>query len=370
MEDHDHIMRDHAEELENRATKYQLLLLREDTDGRVHKDDWNQEAKTMHQLSADLASRVAKLEAIKKVRSRQTSKPKATVSASRLQEASTAATVKESNAQEGAAGTSRQMENPTTNAAEGLTMAGDGGDENDDDDEDVDEHNDRDFAEDSSAHAALTTMRQQLESVAMGLVGLGHLLLCDRKVSPSMTSRLLHEKDLLDELHNVRHWVSNNAPPAGWDTSKLTTVALASAHEPRAQVSVPPLRRRIAQTAQAVDDLGGPSSASEVLPNDLLGNGEDQVEAWRKHVVAKARQGIIPADSIGTAKGAKSAPFPSPRRPLSMPPQLAAVKAPAAKLGSMAPVPPSGKLPLSARQAKSPKADLPPLRGTVLELGG
>lgn len=73
-------------------------------------------------------------------------------------------------------------------------------------------------------------MRDQLEAISMALVGLGHLAFRETKLGTSRNARLLQERDLLEELKNLRHWISNRMAPSGWDPSILTTVALRCTH--------------------------------------------------------------------------------------------------------------------------------------------
>jgi hypothetical protein len=86
--------------------------------------------------------------------------------------------------------------------------------------------------EDESDSPTSELLREQLEAVAMGLVGLGHLSLVEPKCGTSRRERLVHVRDLLDELANVRHWVSNRMAPPGWDPTKISTLALRISHPP------------------------------------------------------------------------------------------------------------------------------------------
>jgi len=93
-------------------------------------------------------------------------------------------------------------------------------------------------------------MGQQLESVAMGLVSLGHLALREVRLGLSRNARLVQEKELLEELLNLRQWISNRMAPTGWDPGKLTTIALRCAYpredEPQLPLPQLPLKGMVA----------------------------------------------------------------------------------------------------------------------------
>jgi len=101
-------------------------------------------------------------------------------------------------------------------------------------DEQGDEDEDDDFESEVSDYgsdgATVQLFREQLAGVAMALVGLGHLVLRETKLGTSRNARLVQEKDLLEEMKNLRHWISSRRAPSGWDPGMLTTVALRCAH--------------------------------------------------------------------------------------------------------------------------------------------
>jgi len=82
----------------------------------------------------------------------------------------------------------------------------------------------------SSSTLVLRVLQQQLEAVAMGVLGLAHLVLKEVRLGTSRNARLIQEKEILEELANVRHWITNRVVPSGWDPSKLTTLALRCTH--------------------------------------------------------------------------------------------------------------------------------------------
>lgn len=109
-----------------------------------------------------------------------------------------------------------------------------------------DDEEDSDFESDvsdaGSDGATVQLFREQLEGIAMGLVGLGHLVLRETKLGTSRNARLVQEKELLEELKNLRHWISSRMAPSGWDPGMLKTVALRCAH-PRENEHFLPLAR-------------------------------------------------------------------------------------------------------------------------------
>lgn len=82
-------------------------------------------------------------------------------------------------------------------------------------------------------------LRKQLEAMAMALLGLAHLVLRPPMVGGSRNARLWQQHELLEELKSLRHWVTNRVLPAGWDMSKLTTIALRCTHPRQEEVHLP-----------------------------------------------------------------------------------------------------------------------------------
>jgi len=73
-------------------------------------------------------------------------------------------------------------------------------------------------------------LQTQLEALAMGLVGLAHMALRDPVLGTSRSVRLCMEKELLEQLRNMRHWITHKSVPNGWTPDRIATVALRCAH--------------------------------------------------------------------------------------------------------------------------------------------
>lgn len=78
--------------------------------------------------------------------------------------------------------------------------------------------------------AGNSLLRMQVEGLAMGLVALGYLAFRDLRLGQSRSARLEMERELLEQLQDLRHWITHKTSPTGWDPSRLTTVALKCAH--------------------------------------------------------------------------------------------------------------------------------------------
>eukprot|EP00439_Symbiodinium_sp_Y106_P086208 s17_g31.t2 len=74
-------------------------------------------------------------------------------------------------------------------------------------------------------------LREQVQGICMGLVCLAHHVLRGPPlVGLSRQSRLLNEKDLLEELMSLRYWVTHRKTPSDWSLDRLRTVALRYSH--------------------------------------------------------------------------------------------------------------------------------------------
>lgn len=99
--------------------------------------------------------------------------------------------------------------------------------------------------------------RQQVEALAMALVSTAHMALAPPKLGQSSQARNDLKSELLEQLRDLRHWVTHQRMPPGWDPSKLTTMALRLAHQDPSQNSVRhsgrSSKRHVAQDPQAWD---------------------------------------------------------------------------------------------------------------------
>lgn len=96
------------------------------------------------------------------------------------------------------------------------------------DDEDFDDEEEfSDYSDDPMEEQ----LREQVQGICMGLVCLAHHVLRGPPlVGLSRQSRLLNEKDLLEELMSLRYWVTHRKTPSDWSMDRLRTVALRYSH--------------------------------------------------------------------------------------------------------------------------------------------
>eukprot|EP00747_Dinoflagellata_sp_TGD_P162749 gnl/TRDRNA2_/TRDRNA2_180695_c0_seq1.p1 gnl/TRDRNA2_/TRDRNA2_180695_c0~~gnl/TRDRNA2_/TRDRNA2_180695_c0_seq1.p1 ORF type:complete len:807 (+),score=165.92 gnl/TRDRNA2_/TRDRNA2_180695_c0_seq1:78-2423(+) len=88
-------------------------------------------------------------------------------------------------------------------------------------------------SEDGSEPPSAQLLTMQLEGLAMGVVGLAHLALKEANtLGGSRLTRLQQVQEFLLELNDLRHWITHKTAPSGWSPAKLTTVALKLAHPP------------------------------------------------------------------------------------------------------------------------------------------
>jgi len=79
--------------------------------------------------------------------------------------------------------------------------------------------------------SAANTLGQQVEALAMALVGVAHLLLAPPKLGMSLLAKDEQKSEMLAELGNLRHWITQKMMPPEWDPSKLATMALRFQHQ-------------------------------------------------------------------------------------------------------------------------------------------
>jgi len=240
IDDHEHCLRHHAEEIENRSTKYELLTCQHQVDRCALKDEFNRETTEMKKL---LDWQSNKIESFSLMGASQAKKKKKVLRRERLQHEEGEAALDSSADSEGTTPVTRPPKKRTTfgsldgelaNAipeeAKRTPEVKSEADEESDSDDQSSDHDDRPTS---------TILRQQLESVAMGLVGLSHLVLRETRLGSSRNAKLIQEKELLEELLNLRHWISSNMAPSGWDPSRLTTVALRCSHPREEELQLP-----------------------------------------------------------------------------------------------------------------------------------
>eukprot|EP00405_Crypthecodinium_cohnii_P026644 CAMPEP_0206492482 /NCGR_PEP_ID=MMETSP0324_2-20121206/46138_1 /ASSEMBLY_ACC=CAM_ASM_000836 /TAXON_ID=2866 /ORGANISM="Crypthecodinium cohnii, Strain Seligo" /LENGTH=734 /DNA_ID=CAMNT_0053974913 /DNA_START=103 /DNA_END=2304 /DNA_ORIENTATION=+ len=323
LDDHEHCLRHHAEELENRSSKYDVLLCQHQLDRCARKDDINREISEIRKLLGWQSSKIealnlttSGLSAVSPMRRRRAGGKRAGSTSSRLTSARSSALstplarggdVEQELGTDDVVGEgtlnisspSRKISNISVGRfgaleGENLSLAevdGEDEDEEDQDDEERDiDHDGQDdgdddeggfiiMEEDEPDLGTAALLKKQLEAVAYGLVGLSHLCLREPKLGMGRDARLRQEKDLLIELANLRHWVSTRMLPPGWEPAKLTTVALACSHprdnelkRPLPQVSLKDLKQSpsAASLARMLQDQGVLGTDSPAAPYPAL----------------------------------------------------------------------------------------------------
>lgn len=331
IDSHEHCLRHHAEELANRSTKYQLLLLQAQVDACLGREEFDTEAKAIKKLITANTSKLDNMSMSSRMR-RAPGKPKKPMSSHRKKRAGSALSATSSSLSmsrmpsrmddDNSSGFGSESRNeggndgiieeepdhvdeqeapapgglssknadsgaslPTTAGGLSTTastgsfpkLAGDGaeavekaeepppsagtfslgdlsvpeGDAEMSGSEDGEEEDEEEYEEvsDWSQDQALPYMafRQQLEGVSMGLFSLAYLVLRAPRRGGSLSVRLDREKELLEELENLRHWITHKMQPAGWDLSRLTTIALRCTHAPKEEASFPQVSSTVKQ---------------------------------------------------------------------------------------------------------------------------
>jgi len=200
IDDHEHCLRHHAEELENRATKYDLLVQQNRIDRCCLKEEIDEEFGELKQVvewQTDKIENFALTTAMggagggKKRKSMHGNKRRSTES------------TQENGEELADALKGEQAESPIS--------------EGEDDDAD-------------GELGIVFLVRSQLESLALGVVGLAHATLREPKLGGSKQERLTREQDLIELLGATRHWITHKTAPGGWDPVKLLSVGLQCAH--------------------------------------------------------------------------------------------------------------------------------------------
>eukprot|EP00746_Dinoflagellata_sp_MGD_P162583 gnl/MRDRNA2_/MRDRNA2_90204_c0_seq2.p1 gnl/MRDRNA2_/MRDRNA2_90204_c0~~gnl/MRDRNA2_/MRDRNA2_90204_c0_seq2.p1 ORF type:complete len:692 (+),score=174.72 gnl/MRDRNA2_/MRDRNA2_90204_c0_seq2:63-2138(+) len=204
MRDHEHCLTHHAEEIENRATKYGVLTLQNRFDQYVQIQKYEHDQDGLKQT---LDWQSSQLEAL------------CMGGMSKSQKQSTknyARSVPQSQNPVQPAGDS-----PSTRPSEYASLSSAV-----DDDEDE--------------KSTVYELQKQLELLSMGVLWLSHLSLRQPELGCSRQMRLESEQDLLGHLKNVRHWITHRSAPGDWDPNALLSTALYFTH-PRDEEQPGPL---------------------------------------------------------------------------------------------------------------------------------
>jgi hypothetical protein len=316
-DDLEHCLKHHAEEIENRSTKYDVLLCQNQIDKLCSKEEFVREVSDLRSVTLWQTSKIeafglaAEAGAASNKGSRRTSRK-------RWQKATTASAFASKGRGGGNAMTAsmESMESTMTNSVEVLPSVMQSSTGTLDTalpltDASASE-DDYGSDSDSGGTSHLKLMRQQLEAVSMGLVGLGHLVVREPCLGESRNVALKQEKEVLAELMSLRHWISNQKAPPGWDTTKLVTFALSRAYpkEDAASTRVPQfsLRSALGTTLEA-------PAATVSLENILSANFRGDLSTASSTV--KLQRCTFSADSAKTARPASKGA--SERKPAKLP---------------------------------------------------
>jgi len=259
IQDHEHCLRHHAEEIENRSTKYDLLACRHLVDNCVTKAQFHREfgelkkvvswhSGKIENFGLNNGSSMRPRKHQRRVRSKMHSL-KSSVDGESSSEASYGGTSSVAHQQimpqpkyhfepeelvqpmldnveeqdEVIAGGGSEFHR----ASSRISVADSGAEDS--------------WSECSGSNSTLVlqVLQQQLEAVSMGVLGLAHLALKEVRLGTSRNARLVQEKEMLEELANVRHWITNKVVPSGWDPSKITTLALRCTHPRKDEIKGP-----------------------------------------------------------------------------------------------------------------------------------
>jgi len=284
--DHEHCLVHHAEELENRPTKYDLLVCQDFMETCVGKDEFDREVKELKSLTSWQTGKIEAFELAASAMKRGGSSRKVprggmsgmmsiagSAQASRrgtlsnvAQSRSVAVTPEVSRppSKFGSDGPSEmedqaQMRKDGSMRKEGSmrpqTAAEEAGgsivpfntEATDHDDHDADSEPQHGIdplsllrslelqggphsedSDDGNVNDPLT--KTQLEALACALVVLSHLVLLEPKLGQSRQSRLERERDFLGQMSDLRHWITHRQLPHGWNPDSLVTNALKAAN--------------------------------------------------------------------------------------------------------------------------------------------
>lgn len=247
LDDHEHCLKHHAEELENRSTKYDLLVCQGQIEKCAIKDEVDRELSELQKvvgwqtnkienfgLSIQMANQgKGPKTKKKKVASRgPVSQSSSVMSAAPggtddTQSDNGAAQVEES-AQGGSDSMAAIVEAVAEPESPVKRDSPHAAAEEEHEDEEEEEAEEDDIDDEDSPNALL--LKEQLEGLSMATVGLAHLCLREPKLGASRQARLEQEKELLEQLKNLRHWITHKAAPSGWKPETLVTAALRCTH--------------------------------------------------------------------------------------------------------------------------------------------
>jgi len=362
IDDHEHCLRHHAEEIENRSTKYDLLLCQNQIDKCVSREDYDAQLADMKGVVSWQTNKIENLglglgSGHKKKPEKDMMSPSSTSSRSKfhpmlpetkskdedtpsrqlltdamesdvvqvqryeslsvdgvvaepmvqlgsnggqdVQEEATMSANGEMNTTSDKIGHNEkvdEVEDTRTNASapakhlhaslEKAPGVDESKEEEQEEDDDDDEPLGRQISLDRVSEMSVSTrdtVRQQLEAVAMALVALAHMLLAPPRLGQSNQAKNDLKSELLDQLSDLRHWVTHQTMPPGWDPSKLTTMSLRLAHQDHSVHSSPRSSRK--KTRATLKD----AEAMEASFEDNQSEPSSPKRAARRHTAHATR---------------------------------------------------------------------------------
>jgi hypothetical protein len=311
IDDHEHCFKHHAEQIENRSTKHDVYLFQTQFDKFCLKEDVVREVAELRKVSLWQSGKIEEFGLAlaarsglggggcrKSARHRPANKRDARMNRF-LGGSSMVATASQASLASGDGGTSSfealpRCSTDTLETALTLTTVP----QSDLSDSDSDSYD--------GGTSSYRILRQQLEAVAMGMVGLGHMALKETRLGESRSAQLAQEKELLEELLNVRHWVSSRTMPPGWDPTMLVTLALRCAHP--AEDATPRRTKRTLTTTTDPAKLKLTGLFSKSLQGDLSVSSSASTlqRAFFSNTDGGGRGSVPPATSRPATKGGAS----------------------------------------------------------------
>jgi hypothetical protein len=258
IDDHEHCLRHHAEEIENRSTKYDLLLCQSQIDKCVNQDEYNVELQDLKKVMSWQTNKIENFglqTSMAKFGSgdghaRSAKRKKSMSSSGNITRPNTKGTLSDMSEEEGAkddadsqsmmASEGEQKTSKVSPAKGESEVPDDSGSKSTSPlspspvEEEHDEEGDDAFNEPHerarrfSVISASTSSQlgQQVEALAKSLLCVAHLALAKPKLGTSHQQTDAQKLEVLEELMSVRHWITHKALPPNWDPNKLTTMAL------------------------------------------------------------------------------------------------------------------------------------------------
>lgn len=269
LDDHEHCMRHHAEELENRTTKYDLLMCQDSVETCNEKID--REIRELQKLVNWQTNKIQSFEGAAH------KKGKARIKTASDDSPRTPAS------NWGFSSLKTKESGPPTleEGKEGVSPCDEESLIDSDDDGPID-----------------SMLKAQMEAISMGIVGLANLVFREPRLGASRNARLEREKELLEQLSLLRYWITHNSVPSGWDPKQMTTAALRASHpsenEPKGplpQISIKNLsasQRRLRGSRSMMSSYGdlhhsvSPRSQREIEQGSGALNASDEFPAPAK----------------------------------------------------------------------------------------